>query len=84
MKYAIGQRIIASFGVSSNEYRTGAWGSADERHGLKPIAHEGEVIERLPMTHDGKNRYLVRLDRVGNRDYVMLEDELTTIEELFG
>ena len=45
------------------------------------LAAEGTVIG--PSTH-GRDTYLVHLDEIPDRDYVMTEGELTTIEELFG
>ena len=38
----------------------------------------------LGPSANGKDTYLVHLDEVPDRDYVMARDELTTIEELFG
>lgn len=42
---------------------------------------EGTVVRLKP---NGVRTYLVRLDEITDREYVMQEDELTTIEELFG
>jgi hypothetical protein len=45
------------------------------------IAQEGEV---LGPSSNGPDMYVVHLDLVQDRHYVMAEHELTTTEELFG
>lgn len=83
MKYQPGQQVIASFGVTSLEYRASPGGGNGA--GPTPISHLATIIEELPLGDgDLKVRYLVRLDQVDRRDYVMLEEELTTVEELFA